>query len=261
MKVIVCIKQVPNTTEIKIDPVTNTLKRDGVASIINPDDKTGLEVALRLKEAHGANVTVISMGPPQAEKALAEALAMGADKAVLLTDRAFAGADTLATSKTIAAAIKNFDYDLIIAGRQAIDGDTAQVGPEIAEHLGIPQITYACDVTYSEEDKTFTVKRQFEDGYQLLQVQAPCLFTVLSTACKPRYMRVKGLVDLDKKEVQIMTRGDLEIEDAVLGLKGSPTKVKQSFNKQYNANKQKIQLDPAEAAKLIAQTLKDKHLI
>ena len=261
MEILVCLKQVPNTTEIKIDPVTNTLKRDGVASIINPDDKTGLEVALRLKEAHGANVTVISMGPPQAEKALAEALAMGADKAVLLTDRAFAGADTLATSKTIAAAIKNFDYDLIIAGRQAIDGDTAQVGPEIAEHLGIPQITYACDVTYSEEDKTFTVKRQFEDGYQLLQVQAPCLFTVLSTACKPRYMRVKGLVDLDKKEVQIMTRGDLEIEDAVLGLKGSPTKVKQSFNKQYNANKQKIQLDPAEAAKLIAQTLKDKHLI
>ena len=149
MKIIVCVKQVPNTTEIKIDPVTNTLKRDGVASIINPDDKTGLEVALQLKDKFGAHVTVISMGPKQAEKALGEALAMGADRAILLTDRAFAGADTLATSKTIAAAINTLEYDLIIAGRQAIDGDTAQVGPEIAEHLGLPQITYVNNVEYS----------------------------------------------------------------------------------------------------------------
>ncbi|MBR6687145.1 MAG: electron transfer flavoprotein subunit beta/FixA family protein [Clostridia bacterium] len=261
MKIIVCLKQVPNTTEIKIDPVTNTLKRDGVASIINPDDKTGLEVALQLKDKFGAHVTVISMGPKQAEKALGEALAMGADRAILLTDRAFAGADTLATSKTIAAAINTLEYDLIIAGRQAIDGDTAQVGPEIAEHLGLPQITYVNNVEYSVEENTFTVQRQFEDGYQLLQVQTPCLFTLLATAEKPRYMRVKGLVDLDKKEVEILTRADIVIEDAVLGLKGSPTKVKQSFNKQYNSNKQKFVLDPTEAAKLIATTLKEKHLI
>ncbi|MBR2932726.1 MAG: electron transfer flavoprotein subunit beta/FixA family protein [Clostridia bacterium] len=261
MKIIVCLKQVPNTTEIKIDPVTNTLKRDGVASIINPDDKTGLEVALQLKDKFGAHVTVISMGPKQAEKALGEALAMGADRAILLTDRAFAGADTLATSKTIAAAINTLEYDLIIAGRQAIDGDTAQVGPEIAEHLGLPQITYVNNVEYSAEENTFTVQRQFEDGYQLLQVQTPCLFTLLATAEKPRYMRVKGLVDLDKKEVEILTRADIVIEDAVLGLKGSPTKVKQSFNKQYNSNKQKFVLDPTEAAKLIATTLKEKHLI
>ena len=261
MKIIVCLKQVPNTTEIKIDPVTNTLKRDGVASIINPDDKTGLEVALQLKDKFGAHVTVISMGPKQAEKALGEALAMGADRAILLTDRAFAGADTLATSKTIAAAINTLEYDLIIAGRQAIDGDTAQVGPEIAEHLGLPQITYVNNVEYNAEENTFTVQRQFEDGYQLLQVQTPCLFTLLATAEKPRYMRVKGLVDLDKKEVEILTRADIVIEDAVLGLKGSPTKVKQSFNKQYNSNKQKFVLDPTEAAKLIATTLKEKHLI
>ncbi len=261
MKIIVCLKQVPNTTEIKIDPVTNTLKRDGVASIINPDDKTGLEVALQLKDKFGAHVTVISMGPKQAEKALGEALAMGADRAILLTDRAFAGADTLATSKTIAAAINTLEYDLIIAGRQAIDGDTAQVGPEIAEHLGLPQITYVNHVEYDAEAQTFTVQRQFEDGYQLLEVQAPCLFTLLATAEKPRYMRVKGLVDLDNKEVEILTRADIVIEDAVLGLKGSPTKVKQSFNKQYNSNKQKLVLDPQEAAKLIAETLKEKHLI
>lgn len=261
MEIIVCLKQVPNTTEIKIDPVTNTLKRDGVESIINPDDKTGLEVALQLKEQFGARVTVLSMGPQQAEKALGEALAMGADHAILLTDRAFAGADTLATSKTIAAAIKGLPYDLIIAGRQAIDGDTAQVGPEIAEHLDLPQISYACEVGYNADTKVFTVKRQFEDGYQILEVEGPCLLTVLSTACKPRYMRVKGLVDLDNKEVQILRRSDLVIEDEVLGLKGSPTKVKQTFNKQYNTNKQKLVLDPAEAAKLIAATLKDKHLI
>ncbi len=259
MKIIVCLKQVPNTTEIKIDPVTNTLKRDGVESIINPDDKAGLEVALQLKDAYGAHVTVLSMGPFQATKALGEALAMGADRAILLTDRAFAGADTLATSRTLAAAIKNLEYDLIIAGRQAIDGDTAQVGPEIAEHLNLHQITYVNDV--KRDGDSLVVKRQFEDGYQMLKVKMPCLITVLSTIGKPRYMRVKGLVDLDNKEVEIMTRADLVIDDAVLGLKGSPTKVKASFSKQYNSNKQKVELDPQEAAKLIVATLKEKHLI
>ena len=142
MKVVVCIKQVPDTNEVKIDPVTKTLIRDGVPSIINPDDKAGLEAALRLKDQYGAHVTVVSMGPPQADLALREALAMGADEAVLLSSRAFGGADTWATSSTIAAAIKNLEYDLIITGRQAIDGDTAQVGPQIAEHLGLVCISY-----------------------------------------------------------------------------------------------------------------------
>ena len=138
MNIVVCIKQVPNTNEVKLDPVTGTLIRDGVPSIINPDDKAGLEAALRLKDATGAHVTVVSMGPPQADAVLREAMAMGADDAVLVTDRAFGGADTLATSTTIAAALKKIPYDLIITGRQAIDGDTAQVGPQIAEHLNIP---------------------------------------------------------------------------------------------------------------------------
>ena len=145
MNIVVCIKQVPDTTEIKIDPVKGTLIRDGVPSIMNPDDKGGLELALRMKDNYGANVTVITMGPPQAELILREALAMGADRAILLTDRKFAGADTLATSYALAGAMKTMDYDLIIAGRQAIDGDTAQVGPEMAEHLDIPQVSYVID--------------------------------------------------------------------------------------------------------------------
>lgn len=146
MKIVVCIKQVPDTTEVKLDPKTNTLIREGVPSIINPDDKAGLEFALRMKDTYGAHVTVVSMGPPQAEIALREGLAMGADDAVLLTDRAFGGADTWATSTTIAGALKNLDYDIIITGRQAIDGDTAQVGPQIAEHLGLNQVSYVQDV-------------------------------------------------------------------------------------------------------------------
>ena len=146
MKIVVCMKQVPDTTEVRLDPKTNTLIREGVPSIINPDDKAGLEVALRLKDELGAHVTVLTMGPPQAESALREALALGVDEAVLLTDRAFGGADTWATSCTIAGALKNMEYDLIITGRQAIDGDTAQVGPQIAEHLRLSQVTYAEDL-------------------------------------------------------------------------------------------------------------------
>lgn len=167
MKIVACIKQVPDTTEVKLDPVKNTLIRDGVPSIINPDDKAGLELALQIKESvPGSTLTVVSMGPPQAEVALREALAMGADDAVLVTDRAFGGADTWATSSTIAGALRNIDYDIIIAGRQAIDGDTAQVGPQIAEHLGIPQVSY-CEELKVEGDK-FIVRRQFEVSHLLV---------------------------------------------------------------------------------------------
>ena len=226
MKIIVCIKQVPNTTEIKIDPVKNTLIRDGVPSIINPDDKTAIEVALRLKEKHGAEVVVLTMGPMQAEKALREALAMGADQAYLLSDRAFAGSDTLATSTIIAAAVKKLGADLVLCGRQAIDGDTAQVGPQIAEHLDIPQITYAAAVDYDEERETIIVKRQFEDRYQTLEAKGLCLITVLSTLGTPRYMNVWDMVAQDEKEIGIITFADLDLDKANIGLGGSPTKVK-----------------------------------
>jgi electron transfer flavoprotein beta subunit len=220
MKIIVCIKQVPNTTEIKIDPVKNTLIRDGVPSIINPDDKTAIEVALRLKEKHGAEVVVLTMGPMQAEKALREALAMGADQAYLLSDRAFAGSDTLATSTIIAAAVKKLGADLVLCGRQAIDGDTAQVGPQIAEHLGIPQITYAAAVDYDEERETIIVKRQFEDRYQTLEAKGLCLITVLSTLGTPRYMNVWDMVAQDEKEIGIITFADLDLDKANIGLGG-----------------------------------------
>lgn len=261
MKIIVCIKQVPNTTEIKIDPVTNTLKRDGVPSIINPDDKAALEAALQLKEQCSAEVVVITMGPPQAEKALREALAMGADSAHLITDRAFGGSDTLATSTIIAAAIRKLGCDVVFCGRQAIDGDTAQVGPQIAEHLDLPQITYAAGITYSEGENTLTVKRQFEDRYQILQVQLPCLITVLSTMTKPRYMNVWDIVSQDEKEIGRITNEDLQLEKSVCGLGGSPTKVKSSFTKQLDKTVETKELAPEEAAKAIIAALQQRHLI
>ena len=261
MKIVVCIKQVPNTTEIKIDPVTNTLKRDGVPSIINPDDKAAIEAALQLKESCGASVTVLTMGPPQAEKALREALAMGADEAFLLTDRAFGGSDTLATSTIIAAAVKKLQPDLVLCGRQAIDGDTAQVGPQIAEHLDIPQITYAAGISYNAENGTLTVKRQFEDRYQTLHVKGLCLITVLSTMVKPRYMNVWDIVDQDAKEIGKITNEDLHLDKAVIGLTGSPTKVKASFTKQLDKTVETLELNPEEAAKAIVDALNKRHLI
>ena len=218
MNIVVCIKQVPNTNEVKLDPVTGTLIREGVPSIINPDDKAGLEAALRLKDEQGAHVTVVSMGPPQADAALREAVAMGADDAILVTDRAFGGADTLATSTTIAAAIKTLDYDLIITGRQAIDGDTAQVGPQIAEHLGIPNISYAEEIKVDGNE--ITVKRQFEDRYHIIKVKMPCLITALSELNKPRYMTPGGIFNAYRDtEVKILTRKDLDVDDANIGLK------------------------------------------
>ena len=261
MKIIVCIKQVPNTTEIKIDPVTNTLKRDGVPSIINPDDKAAIEAALQLKEACGATVTVLTMGPPQAEKALREALAMGADEAFLLTDRAFGGSDTLATSTIIAAAVKKLQPDLVLCGRQAIDGDTAQVGPQIAEHLDIPQITYANGIAYNPETGVITVKRQFEDRFQTLEVSGLCLITVLSTMVKPRYMNVWDIVKQDEKEIGRITNEDLQLDKALIGLTGSPTKVKASFTKQLDKTVETLELTPDEAAKTIVAALQQRHLI
>lgn len=261
MKIIVCIKQVPNTTEIKIDPVTNTLKRDGVPSIINPDDKTALEAALQLKDSHGAAVTVISMGPPQAEKALREALAMGADEAFLITDRVFGGSDTLATSTILAAAIRKLGADLVFCGRQAIDGDTAQVGPQIAEHLDVPQITYAAGISYDAQNGALTVKRQFEDRYQTLKVTGPCLVTVLSSMAKPRYMNMWDIVGQEEKEVGKLTFADLEVDRGSIGLSGSPTKVKGTATKQFDKTVETLELPPEEAAKAILAALKQRHLM
>ena len=262
MKIVVCIKQVPDTTEVKLDPKTNTLIRDGVPSIINPDDKAGIEAALTLKEQLGGTVTVVCMGPPQADVALREALAMGCDDAILMSDRAFGGSDTYATAHVIAAGLKTLDYDLIITGRQAIDGDTAQVGPQIAEQLGIPQVSYAAEVKIAE-DGAVVVKRQFEDRYQLLKVKTPCLITALSELAQPRYMTVSGIVNAYNKEVKVLTFEDVKnnLNPDFIGLKGSPTNVKQSFTKQVKGAGTVINVSADEAVKTIMDKLIEKHII
>lgn len=264
MKIVVCAKQVPDTTEVKLDQKTGTLIRDGVPSIINPDDKAGIEAALQLKEkCPGSTVTVVSMGPPQADVALREALAMGCDEAILVTDRAFGGADTWATSSTIAAALKKLDFDVIITGRQAIDGDTAQVGPQIAEHLGLPQVSYAENIEIDGD--YLKVQRQFEDRYHIIKVKTPCVITALAELAQPRYMTVAGIVDAyDVKEVKVWGLEDLKdtIDEANIGLKGSPTRVKQSFTKQPKAAGTVLKdLTPDEAVDAIVAKLKEKYII
>lgn len=260
MKIVVCIKQVPDTTEVKLDPKTGTLIREGVPSIINPDDKAGLEAALRIKDEIGATVTVLTMGPPQADMALREAIAMGADKAILLTDRAFAGADTWATSSAIAGALKNIEYDLIIAGRQAIDGDTAQVGPQIAEHLQIPSVSYVEEI--QAKDDHIIVKRSFEDGYQKIKVKTPCLITALKELNEPRYMRVQGIFEsFDENRVEIWSLANIVVDPSNLGLKGSPTKVKKSFTKGAKTAGKLFEVSPHESAQLIVEKLQEQYLL
>ncbi len=263
MKIVVCIKQVPNTTEVKLDPVTGVLQREGIPSIINPDDKAGLEAALRLKDTYGAHVTVMTMGLPQADLALKEALAMGADKAILITDRMFAGSDTWATSSVLAAALNNLEYDLIITGRQAIDGDTAQVGPQIAEHLQLPNISYAQEI--GVEGEYVIVKRKFEDRYHILKCKMPCLITALSELNPPRYMTPGGIFDAyrsEEKQTVIWSSNEVKVDPANVGLKGSPTNVLKSFTKTPKAAGTLYTPEtPEEAANLIVEKLQQKFII
>lgn len=259
MNIVVCLKQVPDTNEVKIDPKKGTLIREGVPSIINPDDKNALEQALCFKEEHGAIVTVISMGPPQAQDALREALAMGADEAILISDRAFAGADTLATSRALAGTLKKLNYDIILAGRQAIDGDTAQVGPEIAEHLGIPQVTYVEKVKICGNE--LKVRRALEDGYETINVKMPVLLTAIKELNEPRYMDIKNIFGVFDKEIKIWTANDIDVDKSLLGLSGSPTKVKKSATKEAKGAGEIIDMQPKEAAEYAINKLKEKHYI
>lgn len=260
MKIVVCIKQVPDTNEVRLDPKTGTLIREGVPSIINPDDKAGLEAALRLKDAFGAHITVVTMGPPQAKVALQEAYAMGADRVILLTDRVFAGADTLATSTTIASALKKIEFDLVITGRQAIDGDTAQVGPQIAEHLNIPQISYVS--AFEHKGDHAIVKRSFEDGFQKIKVAYPCLITALSELNEARYMSITGLLDAHRVlEVETWGFADIEADVEKMGLKGSPTKVKKSFTKGAKQAGKMVEGTAKEVAIALVEKLQEKFII
>lgn len=247
MEIVVCVKQVPDTTEVKIDPVTNTLIRQGVPSIVNPFDKYALEAALQLKEKNGGKVTVISMGPPQAKEALKECLAMGADAAYLISDRAFGGADTLATSYTLAAAIKKLGAcDIIFFGKQAIDGDTAQVGPEVAEHLDIAQVTYVAKLEVNGD--MVRAEREHEEGYEIIEVKLPVAITVIKTASEPRYPTVKGTMKANRTEIPVWTASDLTVDEMKIGLKGSPTQVRKIFTPRQRTQGVIIQRDTAREA-------------
>ncbi|MDR1961735.1 MAG: electron transfer flavoprotein subunit beta/FixA family protein [Gracilibacteraceae bacterium] len=229
MRIVVCVKQVPDTTEVKIDPVKNTLIRDGVPSIVNPFDECAVEAALRLREQYGGHVTVLTMGPPQAETALRKCLAMGADEAILISDRAFAGADTLATSYTLARAITKIGaVDIILCGKMAIDGDTAQVGPGIAEHLGLPQTTYVQKIREVYDDH-IVVERACEGGYEIIRTELPALLAVDKAIGEPRYPSVKGSVRALAMPVRTWTAADVGAETEKTGLNGSPTQVMQIF--------------------------------
>lgn len=261
MNIVVCIKQVPDTKGgVQFNP-DGTLNRAAMLSIMNPDDKAGLEAALRIKDANGAHVTALTMGLPKAEEVLREAMAMGADDGILVTDRVLGGADTWATSTTIAGALRNLDYDIIITGRQAIDGDTAQVGPQIAEHLGIPVISYAQDIKLDGD--SVIVKRQFDDRYHILKAKMPVLITALSELNEPRYMTPGGIFDAYKKDITVWGRADLkDVDDSNLGLNGSPTKIAKASDKVRKGAGEKVQLDtPQESADYIISKLEEKHII
>ncbi len=262
MKIVVCIKQVPDTAGgVKFKP-DGTLDRGAMLAIMNPDDKAALEAALEIKDKdpENVNVTVITMGVPKAEEVLREAMAMGADDGLLVTDRVLGGADTWATSSTIAGALKNMEYDMIFAGRQAIDGDTAQVGPQIAEHLGIPCVSYARDVKV--EGNTVTVKRQFDDGYMIVKTEMPCLITCLSELNTPRYMTPGGIFDAYAKDITVWGRAQLDVADDDIGLAGSPTMIAKASDKVAKGKGTVVTPDsPTEAADYIVNVLDEKHVI
>ncbi|MCC8141003.1 MAG: electron transfer flavoprotein subunit beta/FixA family protein [Lachnospiraceae bacterium] len=259
MKIVVCIKQVPDTAGgVQFNP-DGTLNRAAMLAIMNPDDKAGVEAALRLKDQYGAEVTILTMGLPKATDVLYEALAMGADKAILLTDRALGGSDTWATSSAVAAAVRELDYDLVITGRQAIDGDTAQVGPQISEHLDIPVISYAQNIEIDGD--SVVVQRQFDDRYHMLKVKMPCLITCLSELNEPRYMTPGGIFDAVDSEITVWSKDDVPtLDDSNIGLSGSPTKIAKASDKVRKGAGEKIDLDIEEAVPYLIEKMTEKHV-
>lgn len=257
MNIIVCIKQVPNTTDVKIDPVTNTLIRDGVESVINPFDAYAIEEAVRLKERFGGKVTVVTMGPPQAESALKEAISLGCDEAVLVSDRKFAGSDTWATSYTLSCAIRKVgDFDVILCGKQASDGDTAQVGPGISTHLDIPQVTYVKKIEEITDGKA-KVERMTEEGYDIIETPLPCLLTVVKEINSPRLPSLKGMMRAKSAQIIKWTAADVDCDPKSIGLDGSPTRVVKIFTPPPRKGGEMIKGDTAQVAQEIAQLLKD----
>jgi electron transfer flavoprotein beta subunit len=262
MNLAVLVKQVPETTDVRIDRKTNTLIREGVSSIVNPFDMYAVEQALRIRDEHGGRVTCISMGPPQAEAALRETLALGADEAILLSDKAFAGADTLATSYTLAKAIlKLGEFDLVICGKQAIDGDTAQVGPGVAEHLDIPHVTYVSKVE-EISNRHIRVRRMIEEGYDVILSSLPALITVVKEIGEPRMPSIKGTLRARKAQVITWTARDLEADELMLGLSGSPTQVARIFSPEIRPGGEIIEGNSAcEKARNLITQLKASHTL
>ncbi len=262
MNIVVCIKQVPDTNDVKIDPQTNTLIRSGVPSIINPFDENAIEEGLRIKEKLGGTVTVVSMGPPQVESCLRDALSLGVDDVILVTDRAFAGADTLATSYTLGKTIEKYvsNCDLIIFGKQAIDGDTAQVGPGVAEYLGIPQMIYVTKVEEITPEK-IVVKRELEEGYEIVESKLPAAITVLKGINTVRFPSLKGKMKAKSATIKIVTAKDIEADENRIGLKGSPTWVSKIFTPPVKGNRQIIKDEDGSGVKAIISKLKELQVI
>jgi len=263
MEILVLIKQVPDTTEVKLDPKTGNLIREGIESIINPDDKHALEAAVALKEELGGRVTVVSMGPPQAIDAISEALGMGADKGILLSDRAFAGADTWATSSTLGKAIEKIgQYDLILCGRQAIDGDTAQIGPQVAEYLAIPHVSYVCGIEEARK-KSMVVKRRLEDGYERIQCTLPALLTVIDELNTPRYPVVGQLIAAceERAPITVWNAADIGAQTRDLGLEGSLTHVIRTFSPKTKREGEILQGDAKAAVETLVGKLRENRLI
>ncbi len=261
MIIVVLVKQVPNTSEVRIDPKTGNLVREGIESIINPEDRHALEAALLIKSSETAEVIVLSMGPPQAIEAVCECLAMGADRAVLLTDRAFAGADTWATSTALGMALRRFEnFDLILAGRQAIDGDTAQIGPQVAEFLGIPQLTYVSRLEIRENK--VVAERVLEEGCERIESPMPVLVTVLSSLNTPRYPNVAGILSAtsDRAPIEIWNAADIGAKALDLGFLGSQTQVIRTFTPKQARDTRYFEGSPGSIAEELIQTLRAKDI-
>jgi electron transfer flavoprotein beta subunit len=255
--IIVCVKQVPDTADVKINPETNTLVREGVKSIINPFDTYAIEEAVRLKEKFSCKTIVVSMGPPQAEAALREAISLGIDEAVLVSDRAFAGSDTLATSYTLARAIQKLSpFSIILCGKQASDGDTAQVGPGISTHLDIPQVTYVKKIEDIKND-TARVERMTEEGFEIIEVPLPCVLTVVKEINEPRIASLKGIMRSKSAKIQLLNAQNMDCEADRLGLKGSPTQVMKIFTPERRKGGEIFQGDAEDAATKLVDLLKD----
>jgi len=257
MHFVVCIKQVPDTTDVKIDPETNTLMREGVESIVNPFDTYAIEEALRLRERLGGKITAISMGPPQAEAVLREAVSLGVDQGILVSDRAFAGSDSWCTSYTLAMALRKIgDFSLILCGKQASDGDTAQVGPGIATHLDLPQVTYVRKIEEIDENRV-VAERLLETGYEVIEAPLPCLLTVVKEINEPRLPSLKGKLAARKAEIVKWTAEDIGAEKNKVGLDGSPTKVVKIFTPAPRGGGEMLEGEPGEVVKQLVEKLKN----